>query len=96
MTKIPGSGSKKGQKYKTSEIRELFRNAAGQNFERYLEEMDKLKGKAYVDAYLAMVHYVIPTVSSVKVDDNGGAASMLELIRQTAQQHREERENSKE
>ena len=90
-----GVGWKEGQAASTRDLRNMLRNLAVEEFTRFVEELRKQKGKAYTDTMNQVYNYVIPKLSSVKVDDNGKAATMMDLINEVAQYHREERDNKK-
>ena len=70
MTRPDGAGRKPGSSnVVTRQMREMLRGAAEGHMERFLEELDTLHGEKYVNAYLTMCKFVLPTLQSVKVDD---------------------------
>ena len=50
-------------------MRDLMRKAAEDGYEKFTQELNKLSGEKYVNAYLTMCKFCIPTLQSVKVDD---------------------------
>ena len=85
MTRPDGAGRKAGSSnVVTRQMREMIRGAAEGNMDRFLAELNTLHGEKYVNAYLTMIKFVLPTLQSVKVDDTNSAtrsitAKLLEL-----------------
>ena len=76
--KPEGSGRKAGSTNKVTRLmREALRGAAEDNMGRFLEELDKLHGEKYVNAYLTMCKFILPTLQSVRVDDTNTAARSI-------------------
>lgn len=70
MARPEGAGRKAGSSnLVTRQMREMLRGAAEGNLDRFLEELNSLHGDKYVNAYLTMCKFVLPTLQSVKVDD---------------------------
>lgn len=67
--------SKKGVPQKKTLIKETLANfdndfkdfMRGEGFIRFLEELEKLKGIAYVQSYLALMEYTFPKLSRMEV-----------------------------
>lgn len=73
-----GAGRKPGTTNKvTRQMREMLRGAAEGNMDRFLEELDTLHGEKYVNAYLTMCKFILPTLQSVRVDDTNTAARSI-------------------
>lgn len=60
-------------------MREMLRGAAEDNMDRFLEELDTLHGEKYVNAYLTMCKFILPTLQSVKVDDTNTATRSITM-----------------
>ena len=76
--KPEGSGRKPGSGNKVTRLmREMLRGAAEDNMDRFLEELDALHGEKYVNAYLTMCKFILPTLQSVKVDDKNTATRSI-------------------
>lgn len=76
--KIEGSGRQAGSTNKVTRLmREMLRGAAEDNMDRFLEELDSLHGEKYVNAYLTMCKFILPTLQSVRVDDTNTAARSI-------------------
>lgn len=90
-----GAGWKEGQAATTRDLRNMLKQLAIDEFPRFVEELKKQKGKAYTDTMNQVYNYVVPKLSAVHVDDNGKAATMIDLINEVAEYHREERDNKK-
>ena len=89
-TRPEGAGRKPGSaNLVTRQMREMLRSAAEGNMDRFLEELDTLHGEKYVNAYLTMCKFVMPTLQAVKVDDANSATrsitlKLMELSAQTS------------
>lgn len=80
MTRPDGAGRKPGSSNKVTRLmREMLRGAAEDNMERFLEELDTLHGEKYVNAYLTMCKFILPTLQSVKVDDTNTATRSITM-----------------
>ena len=75
---VKGAGRPPGSSNKvTKQMREMLRGAAEGNMERFLKELDTLHGEKYVNAYLTMCKFILPTLQSVRVDDTNTAARSI-------------------
>ena len=67
-----GKGRPKGAENKEKKkLREMMTLVISNNFEKFNEEMGKLKGKQFIDAYLSMAEYCLPKLNrtDMRVDD---------------------------
>ncbi len=60
-------GRQKGTPNRPNELKTYLVNLVGENQDKLLGEIKKLKGKAYVDAMFALMEYVQPKLSRTEV-----------------------------
>ncbi len=60
-------GRQKGTPNKDNELKAFLRELVGDNQEKLVEEIEKLEGKAYIDAVFALMEYVQPKLSRTEV-----------------------------
>lgn len=77
-------GRQKGTKNKNSEIRDLLRNFARENFDDFVDNYNKLQPRDKTNMYMKVVEYVVPKVSAVKFEDAKNTNNAIELLRITA------------
>jgi len=66
------AGRQIGSLNKTTLIVDTFaKTVVEQGMQRYLDEMEKLKGKAYVDAFLSVFEYVKPKLARIDTNVTG-------------------------
>ena len=65
------AGRKQGSLNKTTKtMREFFIAIIEDNQKKALEELAKLKGKDYIDAYLKLAEYAVPKLSRIELAGN--------------------------
>lgn len=67
---MDGKQKKKTEKRVTEDIKDTISEVLVKNKQRLEEELDTLTGKQFVDKYIDLLKYVIPSMSSQKVDTN--------------------------
>lgn len=67
---MDGKQKKKAEKRVTEDIKDTISEVLVKNKQRLEEELDTLTGKQFVDKYIDLLKYVIPSMSSQKVDTN--------------------------
>lgn len=66
----PGKGRIKGSQNKvTKAIREMLKDTAEAGLGKFMTELFTLSGEKYVNAYLQLCRFIVPTLQSVKIDD---------------------------
>lgn len=61
----------------TSSIRDSIQSLVDSKFEQYQDELDKLDGKDYVQAYHQLLEYVLPKLQRVESSHNFGELDSL-------------------
>lgn len=62
------------------EIRRKYRELINEEFPRFRSELNTMHGDKYVAAYLAASKFVIPTISSISLDESGNSSTARDLL----------------
>lgn len=79
--KVEGSGQKKGVKHQNTELRAMLRNFAAEHYEDFVRRMSRLEDKDFCVMYEKLLKYNLPTISSIKFEDQTQVTNAFSLIK---------------
>ena len=83
--KLEGSGRKPGQKAQNQELRDLIRNFTRENWDTFVARMATLDDKEYCQLFEKLLKYVLPTISSVRFEQENAINGAVALLQRFAE-----------